>query len=77
MPLPERVIQPVNVSRGTLTFNVPDVLEGKHTTVWKFQDFSVIQILREINFYESRSSKDVVLTIFWALNYVDLAKLQP
>ena len=28
MPLPERVIQPVNVSRGTLQFNVPDVLEG-------------------------------------------------
>ena len=28
MPLPERVIQPVSVSRGTLQFNVPDVLEG-------------------------------------------------
>ena len=26
-------------------------------TVWKYQDFSVIQILREINFGESRSSK--------------------
>ena len=25
------------------------------STVWKFQDFSVIQILREINFGESRS----------------------
>jgi len=28
MPLPERVIQPTGVSRGTLQFNVPDVLEG-------------------------------------------------
>ena len=28
MPLPERVIQPTSVSRGTLQFNVPDVLEG-------------------------------------------------
>ena len=28
-------------------------------TVWKFHDFSVIQILREINFGESRSSKTV------------------
>ncbi len=28
MPLPERVIQPVNVSRGTLQVDVPDVLEG-------------------------------------------------
>ena len=28
MPLPERVIQPVNVSRGTLSYAVPDELEG-------------------------------------------------
>ena len=33
------------------------------TTVWKFQDFSVIQILREINFGESRSSKTAVFAI--------------
>ena len=30
-------------------------------TVWKFQYFSVTQILREINFGESRSSKNAVL----------------
>lgn len=28
MPLPERVIQPVSVSRGTLQYPVPDELEG-------------------------------------------------
>ena len=28
MPLPERVVQPVNVSRGTLSYSVPDELEG-------------------------------------------------
>ncbi len=28
MPLPERLIQPVPVSRGTLQFQVPDELEG-------------------------------------------------
>lgn len=28
MPLPERLIQPVNVSRGTLQYPVPDELEG-------------------------------------------------
>ena len=28
MPLPERVIQPVSVSRGTLSYSVPDELEG-------------------------------------------------
>ena len=37
-------------------------------TVWKFQDFSVIQILREINFGQSRSSKTAVFAIFEPLN---------
>ena len=32
-------------------------------TVWKFQDFSVRQILREINFWESRSSKTAYFAI--------------
>ena len=41
-------------------------------TVWKFQVFSVIQILREINFGESRSSKTAVLAISGALIFVDL-----
>ena len=31
-------------------------------TVWKFQYFSVIQILREINFGEPRSAKSAILT---------------
>ena len=30
-------------------------------TVWKFHDFSVIQILREINFGESRSSITAII----------------
>ena len=34
------------------------------STVWKFQDFSVIHILREINFGEFRSSKNAVFAIF-------------
>ena len=32
-------------------------------TVWKFQDFFVIQILREINYEESRSAKSAVFVI--------------
>ena len=32
-------------------------------TLWKCQDFYVIQILREINFRESRSSKNTVFAI--------------
>ena len=30
-------------------------------TVWKFEDFSVIHILRETNFGESKSPKTAVL----------------
>ena len=42
------------------------------STVWKFQDFSVIQTFWEINFGESRSSKTAILAIFGALNFVHL-----
>ena len=40
-------------------------------TAWKFQDFSYIQILREINFRECKSSLTTGFAIFWALNFVD------
>jgi len=40
--------------------------------VWKFHDFSVTQILREINFGESKSSKTIIFAIFGALRFVDL-----
>ena len=39
-----------------------------HFTVWKFQDFSVTQILREINFRDFRSAKSAILTHLEALN---------
>jgi len=38
-------------------------LVGYNGTMWKCHDFSVIQILREINFRESRSSKNVIFAI--------------
>ena len=37
--------------------------------MWKFQDFSVIQILREINFGESRSYQTAVFALFWIPNF--------
>ena len=40
--------------------------------VWKVEDFPGTQILREINFEESRSSKNVVFAILRALKVVDL-----
>ena len=40
--------------------------------MWKFQDFSVTHILREISFGDSKSSKIAIFAIFGALNLVDL-----
>ena len=41
-------------------------------TVWKFQDFTITQILREINFGGCRSSKTAVLAILGALKMINL-----
>ena len=40
--------------------------------MWKFHDFSIIQILREINFGEFRSCKTATYAILGALKFVDL-----
>ena len=45
------------------------VLTGDGLTVWKFQDFSVTQILREINFGEFKSAQSAVFAILEALNF--------
>ena len=37
-------------------------------TVWKFHEFSITQILREINFGDSRSTKFAIKTLLEALN---------
>ena len=39
------------------------------TTVWRFHEFSITQILGEINFWDSRSAKSAILTHFEALNF--------
>ena len=44
-------------------------LDSQICTVWKFQDFSITQILREINFEDSRSAKSAILTHFELLNF--------
>ena len=36
-------------------------------TVWKFHDFAITQILREINFEDSRSAKTAVFAILGAI----------
>ena len=39
---------------------------------WIFQDLSVTQILREINFREPKSPKIAIFAISGALNFIDL-----
>ena len=41
-------------------------------SVWKIQNFSVTQILREINFGDSRSAKCAISTHSEGLNFVNL-----
>ena len=38
-------------------------------TVWNFHNFSTTQILREINFEDSRIAKSAILTHLEALNF--------
>ena len=42
--------------------------------MWKFHDFSITQILREIKFGDSRSAKSAILSSLEALN-CDFQKL--
>ena len=48
--------------------------EIKKRTVCKFQDFSVIQILREINFEELKSSKIAIFAVLRAVKFINLCK---
>ena len=47
------------------------------TAVWKFKNFSITQILREINFGDCRSSKTVFFAIIKALNFLILVIFSP
>ena len=40
-----------------------------YPTVWKFPDVTITQILREINFGDSRSAKSAILKHLEALNF--------
>ena len=40
--------------------------------MWKFQEFCVSEILREINFVDSRSAKTTIFAILGAVNFVHL-----
>ena len=44
-------------------------MKSKLTSVWKFQDFSITQILREISFGDCRGAKSAIFTHLEALNF--------
>ena len=46
-----------------------------HHKLWKLQDFSKVQILREINFGESKSSKTAIFAILGGLNFVQMVNI--
>ena len=46
-----------------------NVLVSRIFTVWKFHDFSITQILREIKFEDSRSVKCTIFSHLEALNF--------
>ena len=48
---------------------------SKYYTMWKFQEFSITQILREINFEDSRSAKSAVFAILGAVNFAHLVNV--
>ena len=47
------------------------------TAVWKFKNFFITMILREINFGDCRSSKTVFFAIIKALNFLILVIFSP
>ena len=49
------------------TFQVSTLLKCTGVQVWKFQDFSITLILREINFENSSNAKLAILTHLEAL----------
>ena len=57
------------VLRRITAYTLVDLGKCLHHTVWKFQDFSITQILREINFVGSRNAKSSISTHLEALNF--------
>ena len=70
-----------NAGVATLVFySVHTVLKfsvANLPTVWKFQDFSIFQILREINFGECKRCKTAVFCHFRGTEYLWFGRFQP
>ena len=53
------------------------IISLQNCTVWKIQDFTVTQILREINFDQSLSSKTALFAILTGSEICHFAQFQP
>ena len=55
--------------KAKILVTYPILRKKSPNTVWKFHDFSITQILREINFGDSASVKSAILTHLEVLNF--------
>ena len=81
VPLVSRAIPHLNIpqgiegghsqtlGQGLVVSSYKNANFGMLFTVWKFQDFPITQILREINFGECKNSKNAIFAILEALNF--------
>ena len=64
-----------NCVKKNCTKEFANYLKSTILAVWIFHGFSVTQILFEINFGESTSSKNAIVAIYGALNFDNLVNL--
>ena len=48
---------------------LPTLTELQFVAVWKFHDFAITKILREIDVWDSKSAKSAILTHFESLKF--------
>ena len=60
----------LGASRKLIKFPLQLSAPPPHPTVWKFHDFSITQILREINFGDSRIAQSAILIHLKALEFL-------
>ena len=60
------------VAEKSCNFHTVDPKLSFNNTVWKFQDYTITQKLREINFVDSGSAKTAIFAILGAVNFVHL-----
>ena len=65
----KKIIREINVHEFFQEKLVSRKTKSLHSAGWKCHDFSVTQILREINFWDSRNAKPAILTHLEGLDF--------